>query len=396
MAIEFAAGVQGHTFVSANLARTEQFMTGLLGLSVVKRTVHPGDARIPVLIFGFGETPESGALVTYMEWSPIFYAFPPDGLLDVARARGAVDAPRVGDFRGSWGAGTNHHLALHVGDRSGLLRWKRWLSDAGVHVTGPYFRNYFHAVYFRDPDGAILEIATTEPGFGHDEEVLGSGHRAAPAEAMVGARSEEETSAETWPEAVAVLAPDMRLQGLHHITSVSSDIERTTRFWVDHVGIDLIKRTDYLDAVGATHYYFSADANGPSPGTVITYFGFPGFRRGRLGVGLAHHFSLRATDEGALESWREHLRAGGVPVGEIVHGRYGASVGFQDPDGHLCELACPPRLAVDEPSDQLGRRLCLGPELEAERDRIERTIALRPAPAPQAPAPVPAASGAPG
>src|SRR5687768_17358904 len=69
--------------------------------------------------------------------------------------------------------------------------WKRWLTDNGVRVNGPLDRHYFESIYFNDPDGTILEIATRGPGWAIDEppDALGQEHRDPPA-----ARSEEHTS----------------------------------------------------------------------------------------------------------------------------------------------------------------------------------------------------------
>jgi catechol 2,3-dioxygenase-like lactoylglutathione lyase family enzyme len=381
MTIEHSGGILGQTFICTDLERSGRFLTELLGLRLVKRTVHHHDWRLPVSHFSVGpDTGEGGAgVITYVGWSPVFYELPPDGLVDAETTRRALDSPRAGDFRGRWGAGTNHHLALHADSRQQLLRWKRRLTDAGVHVTGPYFRSYFHAIYFRDPDGAILEIATTEPGFAHDEEILGSGHREAPAEAMVGARSEQEVAAETWEESLPEITPEMRLLGLHHNTSVSSDIDRTTEFLVESVGLPLIKRTDYLDQEGATHYYYSA-LEQPEPGAILTFFGFPGYGRGRLGVGLSHEITLRARDDDALGAWREQLLSAGTEVGEIEELGYSRGASFRDPDGHLLRIATEPEFTIDEPAGSLGERLCLPERMESRRTEIERFHELRPAP----------------
>ncbi|MDL2404026.1 VOC family protein, partial [Rhizobium mayense] len=179
-----------------------------------------------------------------------------DGFTDPALVADAVSNPRAGDPKGRWGAGTNHHLALHVPNRNGLLKWKRRLTDLGIHVTGPYNRNYFHAIYLRDPDGAIIEIATSEPGFGHDEAVLGSEFKHQPEENLVGGRSELLVAAETWPTPMPTITDDYALRGFHHITSISSNAERTEKFFVETVGLRLIKKTDYLDEKGGTHYYY--------------------------------------------------------------------------------------------------------------------------------------------
>jgi glyoxalase family protein len=381
----WTAGIHGQAFISSNLHRSARFMTDVLGLRLAKRTVHHHDPRLPVLVFDFGEGSQS--IVTYVEWSPIFYALPAAGLADPETTRAALDAPRAGDFKGRWGAGTNHHLALHTRSREQLLKWKRYLRDRGHHVTGPYFRNYFNAIYFRDPDGAIVEIATTEPGFTYDEEVLGSAHQAPKEGAMVGARSELEVAEEEWPEPVPTIDDEMRLLGFHHNTSISSDIDRTTAFFVESVGIDLIKRTDYLDEEGGTHYYYSA-APELGPGAILTFFGLPGYPPGRLGVGLSHHISLTARDEEALGSWREDLLAKRIEVGPIEDLVYYRAATFRDPDGHIMQIATPPDLAIDEAPDQLGQRLCLPDHLEPRREELERAHRLRPAPLPAAAATV--------
>lgn len=386
MTVRHGAGLHGQTLISSNLDRTTAFLVEVLGLRLVKRTVHHRDPRLAMNHYAFPVAGDGGATMTYVEWHPVFYSLPSDGLIDRDVVRGAWDAPRVGDFRGRWGAGTVHHVAFHVRDRAGLLSWKRRLGDCGVHVTGPYFRNYFHAIYFRDPDGAIMEIATTEPGFAHDEERLGSGHRDAPEKAMVGARLEEDIAEQLAADPVPAVNEAIALRGLHHITSVATEIDCTTDFYVKAVGLDLIKRTGYLDAEDATHYYYST-APEPAPGAVLTFFGFPGFAAGRLGVGVAHHFTLRAADDAALAAWREAMLDRGISIGPVEDHVYFRAAYFRDPDGHICSIATQPDFTVDEQDGDLGRRLCLPRELEERREQIERRLALRPAPAGRAQAP---------
>ncbi len=382
------SGVNNQVFIASNLARVEHFYTVLLGLPVVKRTVHHLDPRLPVVTFGFqtfkGE-PKRGHTISYIEWNPLFYMMPEAGFVDPRATSAGVASPRVGDPKGRWGAGTNHHLALHVPTRNGLLKWKRRLTDRGLHVTGPYNRQYFHAIYLRDPDGAIIEIATTEPGFGHDEVVLGSGFRPQPKENLIGGRDEALVAAETWPAAVPDVAGDFALRGFHHITSISSDAERTENFFVETIGLRLIKKTEYLDEKGGTHYYYACDDN-LSPGSILTFFGLPGYSAGRLGTGLSHHFSLEVENDAALCHEHNRLKRFGIDVSGIQNAIYSLLFYFRDPDGHICAISTPTQLAVDEPGDELGRRLCLPPEVEGRRIEIERNIALRPAPTPGPPA----------
>ena len=67
------------------------------------------------------------------------------------------------------GAGTIHHIAWHSHD-SDHVAWQQRVAEAGMHVTPVIDRDYFDAIYFRQPQGILFEIATTSPGFAVDED----------------------------------------------------------------------------------------------------------------------------------------------------------------------------------------------------------------------------------
>jgi glyoxalase family protein len=71
--------------------------------------------------------------------------------------------------RGIPGAGTIHHIAWHARDADHVA-WQQRAAQAGMHVTPVIDRDYFNAIYFRQPQGILFEIATTSPGFAVDEE----------------------------------------------------------------------------------------------------------------------------------------------------------------------------------------------------------------------------------
>jgi glyoxalase family protein len=75
--------------------------------------------------------------------------------------------PAVG--HGIQGAGTVHHIAWHSTDADHLA-WRQRVSEAGFNVTPVIDRDYFNAIYFRQPQGILFEIATTSPGFAVDED----------------------------------------------------------------------------------------------------------------------------------------------------------------------------------------------------------------------------------
>jgi glyoxalase family protein len=67
------------------------------------------------------------------------------------------------------GSGTVHHIAWHSRDEDHVA-WQGRVGTAGMHVTPVIDRDYFDAIYFRQPQGILFEIATTSPGFAVDED----------------------------------------------------------------------------------------------------------------------------------------------------------------------------------------------------------------------------------
>jgi len=70
---------------------------------------------------------------------------------------------------GRQGSGTVHHIAWASRDED-HLDWQAIVRDAGGHVTDVRDRDYFKAIYFREPRGILFEIATLAPGFAVDED----------------------------------------------------------------------------------------------------------------------------------------------------------------------------------------------------------------------------------
>lgn len=83
------------------------------------------------------------------------------GVVDLMRS----DAPSIG----RQGAGSIHHVAFRALDDEDQLDWRERLLSAGMDVTPVIDRQYFNAIYFREPGGVLFEIATDPPGFTRDE-----------------------------------------------------------------------------------------------------------------------------------------------------------------------------------------------------------------------------------
>ncbi|MFL5539293.1 MAG: VOC family protein [Longimicrobiaceae bacterium] len=345
-------GLHHVTMVSANAQRTLSFYRDVLGLGLVKRTVNFDDPGAYHLYFG-DPVGSPGTLLTFFEWP---------------------HAPR-----GRWGVGGVHHVAMGVATEEGLLKWKRRLTDAGVPVSGPFDRHWFHSIYFTDPDGQILEIATQGPGYALDEpaDALGQTVIAPPEGNLAGHRDEAAIQARTWPEPVPAITPDMALQGLHHVSAITHDVERANGFLQEALGMRLVKRTFNQDAPGMPHWFWAAyDGQTVAPHSSFTLFGFP--PRGKVaqgGVGQTHHVAFRAANEEQQREWRDHLLGLGVRVSPVMDRDYFRSIYFHAPDGLLLEIATDgPGFMVDEPRETLGTELRVPAWLAGRREEIESAL----------------------
>lgn len=342
-------GLHHITLVSSNAQRTVDFYTKALGLRFIKKTVNFDDPGSYHLYFG-DETGKPGTAVTFFEWA---------------------HAPR-----GKAGIGGTHHFALTVEDYDGLLKWKRRLTDLGIGIDGPFDRHYFTSIYMRDPDGVIVEIATRGPGWTVDEapDAIGTEHRDPPPEMLVANRDSAKIEATTWGEPVPEITPDMALShGMHHISAISSNIERTHTFYGDLLGMSRVKMTSNFDDPGSAHWYWGVGEG--QPGTLITYFERAQMRHAQMGIGQTHHFALAVPDEPTQLEWREKLIRAGYRVSPVMDRVYFKSIYSNDPDGHIVELATlGPGFPVDEAVAELGTNLMLPPWLEQHRPAIEDAL----------------------
>lgn len=344
-------GLHHITLVCANAQRTTDFYTRVLGLRLVKKTVNFDDPGSYHLYFG-DEIGRPGTAITYFEWP---------------------NAPK-----GHWGISGTHHYALAVATYDGLLKWKRRLTDLGLAVDGPLDRHYFTSIYFTDPDGAIIEIATQGPGWTRDEapEQLGNQYRQPPPEMVVNNRDEARIKATTWPEPVPEITPDMALTfGMHHITAIGSNIQGTQAFFGDLLGMRRVKMTSNFDDPKSAHWYWGVGDG--RPGTIITYFERDPLRvrRAQMGIGQTHHFALAVANEESQLQWREKLIRAGLRVSPVMDRIYFKSIYTNDPDGHIVELATVgPGFTVDEAPSELGTHLKLPPWLEQHRPEIENIL----------------------
>ena len=124
----------------------------------------------------------------------------------------------------------------------------------------------------------------------------------------------------------------MRLEGVHHVTLITGDAPRNVDFYTRVLGLRLVKKTVNQDDPTVYHLFY-ADERGSS-GADITFFEYPGARRGRAGAGMVHTITWRVASESALDFWQERLD-GEAGAATREDGR----LRFEDPEGVGLELA---------------------------------------------------------
>jgi glyoxalase family protein len=123
--------------------------------------------------------------------------------------------------------------------------------------------------------------------------------------------------------------------GIHHITAIAADPQQNIDFYTGVLGLRLVKVTVNFDDPEAYHLYYG-DGHG-RPGTILTFFAWPGAKRGRQGNGQVTAASFAVPQE-SLAFWTERLAASGIPF-EPLSQRFGQRVlSFSDPDGMRVEL----------------------------------------------------------
>jgi glyoxalase family protein len=123
----------------------------------------------------------------------------------------------------------------------------------------------------------------------------------------------------------------MKLEGIHHVTAVTADAPGNVDFYARVLGLRLVKKTVNQDDPTVYHLFYS-DEDG-SAGADITFFEYPGARRGRAGAGMVHRVVFRVADDAALDFWAERLGSENIEAR-----REGDSLLFEDPEGLGLEL----------------------------------------------------------
>jgi catechol 2,3-dioxygenase-like lactoylglutathione lyase family enzyme len=139
--------------VGANRAATIDFYQGVLGMPLVLEQPNLDVPDETHLYFDTGD----GRLITFF-----------------VRPSRAVDSTPNPE-----GIGNLHHIAFTV-SRAVYTQVARRLNERGIWNTGPIDRGFMDSIYFRDPNGQLLELACYKfvPPEGYTvADVLSAAHR---------------------------------------------------------------------------------------------------------------------------------------------------------------------------------------------------------------------------
>ena len=307
-------GIHHVTAIASDPQRNLDFYAGMLGLRLVKRTVNFDDPGTYHFYFG-DETGSPGTLLTFFPWPGAQRGRPGPG--QVAVTSFAILPASIGF-------------------------WIERMVRHAVRYEGPEIRNIGgdepeRVISFKDPDGMLLELVGTDA----------AGDRPA------------------WVHAPGISA-DNAIRGFHSVTLWVERHEKTVETLIETLGF---RRAG---EAGST-LRLSVGDGGPSAMVQVRATG--GFVPGVSGAGTVHHVAWRVPDDATQLAVRSRVALAGLEPTSVIDRAYFHSVYFREPSGILYELATnSPGFTIDEPIDQLGERLMLPPQYEAQRRQIEALL----------------------
>jgi catechol 2,3-dioxygenase-like lactoylglutathione lyase family enzyme len=132
----------------------------------------------------------------------------------------------------------------------------------------------------------------------------------------------------------------VRWRGVHHLALITTDMDRTVRFWHGVLDARLVTT---LATPGFRHYFFEV-----APGNTVAFFEYHGVQVDTFakpaGVPFPQasqfdHLSLNLADEEALLRLRDRLKEHGCEVTDIVDHGFLRSIYFNDPNGIALEAS---------------------------------------------------------
>ncbi len=125
------------------------------------------------------------------------------------------------------------------------------------------------------------------------------------------------------------------IAGIHHVTAIASDPKRNVSFYEQELGLRLVKTTVNFDDPGTYHLYYGDETG--LPGTILTFFPWPGAFPGRAGTGMTMATAFQV-EPGSIDFWMGRFADRALDFEAPVERFKERVLAFQDPDGMRLEL----------------------------------------------------------
>ena len=130
----------------------------------------------------------------------------------------------------------------------------------------------------------------------------------------------------------------MQLRGLHHVTAICRDAERTIAFYRDLMGLAIVHDGPSDDDPRVAPRLVRR-AGRRARACSSRSCSYPELPKGVVGVGSTHHFAFVVESAEEQEAWRDYLRGQGVECTDVFDRGAFRSIYLRDPDGHIVEIA---------------------------------------------------------
>ena len=308
-------GVHHVSALSAQIGRSHDFYTRVLGLRPLIKTVNQDDPTMYHLFFGDGAgTPGSDMTV--------------------------FDMPQAAhEHRGN---NSITLTAFRVHGETALAWWAERLTELAVRHSGIASRDGRLVLDFADTERTPLSLI------------------------------DDRGAGEAFPWDRSPVPAEYQIRGLGYTTLTVPELEPTDRFLTE--GLGLVHDHAYPFALVPRYQVHVYTIGGGGPHAEVHVIVRDDVRRARYGAGGVHHVALRVPDSQPIEAWSDRLSSLGYRNTGVVDRHYFRSVYVREPNHVLFELATDgPGFEVDGPLD--AERLSLPPFLEPRRREIEAGLA---------------------
>lgn len=124
-------------------------------------------------------------------------------------------------------------------------------------------------------------------------------------------------------------------KGLHHITVLAGDPKENADFYINKIGMRMVKKSVNQDDPGTYHLFYGNEA--ATPGSSLTFFPWPRAHKGIKGSGEAVNIGFKVPD-GSQDFWLTRLKGQNLNVSESFDVFGKQTMRFEDPDGLELDL----------------------------------------------------------